>query len=177
MAGGDPARRYAEAAFELAREEGAIDRWRQDLRDIADAFSIPELQQVLVDDRIPLEERYRIVERVLDVHPLALNLAKLLVRRGRVGIARRVAAIFAQLADAYSGIVDAEVTTAVELGEDERDRIRERLKELLGREVRISTRVDPTIVGGVVVRVGDQVIDGSVRTRLRLLRDQLVGAA
>ncbi len=177
MAGADPARRYAEAAFELAREENAIDRWRQDLRDIAEAFSVRELHDVLIDDRIPLEERYRIVERVLDVHPLALNLAKLLVRRDRVGIAQRIAAIFNQLADAHAGIVDAEVTTAVELDEEERERIRAKLAELLGREVRISNRVDPSIVGGVVVRVGDQVIDGSVRTRLRLLRDQLVGAA
>ncbi|MEJ5221650.1 MAG: ATP synthase F1 subunit delta, partial [Tepidiforma sp.] len=83
---------------------------------------------------------------------------------------------FNRLADDYEGIAHAEVTTAVPLTDEQLASIRARLGQQLGKQVVATARVDPAIIGGAIVRVGDRLIDGSVRTRLKLLRRELEGA-
>jgi F-type H+-transporting ATPase subunit delta len=115
------------------------------------------------------------VERALAVSPLVLNLAKLLVSKGRSRDARAVAEAFGRMADEHEGIVHATVTTALPLGAAQLGAIESRLSVSLGMRVSATAVVDAAIIGGVVVRVGDRLVDGSVRTRLRRLRRELEG--
>ncbi len=176
MANVAAARRYAQAAFEIARDRGEIGRWREELRDVATVLAESQLAPLLADPKVPLDQKFRALERVLDVSPLVMNLAKLLVQKGRSQEARAVAEAFTRLADAYEGIAHAEVTTAVELTPERLNVIEQQLGQQFGKKVVATNRVDPTIIGGAVIRVGDRLIDGSVRTRLRLLRRELEGA-
>jgi F-type H+-transporting ATPase subunit delta len=174
---GDPARRYAQAAFEVALEEGNLDAWRAGLADMAQVYAMPEVQLFLGDDRVPLDRRLEFVDRVLDVPSGVRNLAKLLVVKRRVPLGPRVAELFARLADEHEGVIEAEVATATELTPELRERVERALAEGLGgRRIRLSHRVDPSLLGGIVIRVGDKLVDGSVRTRLRLLRQHLAAA-
>lgn len=170
------ARRYAQAAFSIARDRNDIPGWRAELGDVAAVLSDSQLAPFFADPARPVDEKFRLLERVLDVSPLVTNLAKLLVQKGRAADARDVAEAFNQLADEYEGIAHAEVTTAVPLNTEQLQAIESRLAAQLGKKVIASTRVDPGIIGGAIVRVGDRLVDGSIRTRLKLLRRELEGA-
>ncbi|MCC7366516.1 MAG: F0F1 ATP synthase subunit delta [Dehalococcoidia bacterium] len=176
MADPQVGKRYAQAAFAVAKDQGAIAQWRSDLEDIATVLVDSAAAGLLSDTRIPVDRRLAMVDRTLDVQPLALNFARLLVSKGRAGDAREVARAFAVLADAHEGVVNAQVVTAVELSAGELQSIQERLSSSLGKTVRATASVDPGILGGMIVRVGDRLVDGSVRTRLRRLRRELAGA-
>jgi F-type H+-transporting ATPase subunit delta len=168
------AKRYAEAVFSLAREKGDLDRWAADLETIAGTFADPELFALLENSRVPEATKEGMLQRTLGaISPLALNFAKLLVQRRRVSLAPDVAAFFREMLDAERGIVHAEVTTAVPVDAAEQSFIQQRLAAMLHKDVRIEMRVDSSIIGGVVARVGDRLIDGSTRTRLIALRHRL----
>lgn len=170
------AKRYAQAAFELAVETGTIAQWRADLEDIASVLSDSQLADWLADRNVPVEERFTAVQRILDVQPMALNFAKLLVQRFRSRDARAIVSAFTRLADAHEGVVDALVTTAVPMDSAQSTRIEQQISSAIGKNVRLTTAVDPAILGGLVIRVGDQLVDGSVRGRLKTLQKQLEGA-
>ena len=170
------AKRYAQAAFEIARDEGTLARWREELNDVASVLAESGLASMLADTRVATEKRLGAVERALDVSPKVKNLAKLLVQKGRAADARAVANAFGRLADDAEGIAHAEVTTAVPLSADQLQAISTRLTGQMGKDVRTTGRVDPEILGGVIVKVGDKLVDGSVRTRLKRLRRELEGA-
>lgn len=176
MASDEAARRYAQAAFDIAVADGTIEQWRSELNDIASVLAESELARTLADDRIPLEDRYAIIDRVLELSPKATNLAKLLVQKGRSLGARFVERAFSRMADERENRVDVEIASAVELSSDHLASIERSLAESIGKTIHASVRVDPDLVGGVVIRVGDKLIDGSVRTRLRRLQRQLEGA-
>lgn len=176
MADPQAAKRYAQAAFGIASDANAITQWRAELNDVATVLAESGIAPVLADTKLPLERRLSLVDRALDVSPLALNFAKLLVSKGRSGEARAVADAFDRMADEREGIAHASVTTAVELSADQLNAISARLSQSLGRQVRARAVVDPSIIGGVVVRVGDKLVDGSIRTRLKRLRRELEGA-
>jgi len=175
MANLEAAKRYAQAALSLAQEADAVAQWRADLDDVARVLSESDVALSFADGRVPLSERLALVERVLDVQPLVLNLAKLLVAKGRSLDARAVADAFGRLADRQEGIVHAEVTTAVDLAPDQVAAIERRLSESIGGRVTARATTDPSLIGGVVARVGDRLVDGSVRTRLKRLRRELEG--
>lgn len=177
MATDEASRRYAQAAFAIALDDGSIDQWRQDLADIATVLAGSDLELVLADDRIPLEDRQALVDRVLDISPKARNLAKLLVAKGRSRGAAFVAKWFDALANEHEGRTTAEVTAAVEMTDAQIADIERQLTSSVGKQVTATATVDPTLIGGVIVRVGDQLIDGSIRTRLRRLQKSLEGAA
>lgn len=176
MADVQAAKRYAQAAFAIARDSGSVPTWRAELDDVATVLAESAIAPLLADREIPLEQRQAMVGRALNVSPLVLNLARLLVAKGRSGEARAVADAFKRMADAHEGIAHAQVTTAVELTPGQLGAIATRLGASLGKDVRASAVVDPAIIGGVVVKVGDRLVDGSVRTRLKRLRRDLEGA-
>jgi len=172
------AKRYAQAAFELARERGDdLERWRADLDDIATVLAESPVAAILADTRRPVDERTAFADRALDVQPLALNLARLLISKGRSLDARAVAQAFGRLADEAEGVAQATVTAAIELSPEQVRDLEQRLGEALDRRVTATATVDPEIIGGLVVRVGDRLVDGSVRSRLKRLREELAGTA
>lgn len=176
MADRQVARRYAQAAFELAREEGDLEGWRRELDDVASVLVDSDAASVFADGRIPLSERFAFVERVLDVRQAVTNLAKLLIQKGRSAEAREVANVFGELVDEAEGIAHARITTAVELSPDDVAQVEQALSRAYGKRIIGHASVDPNLIGGIVLRIGDRLIDGSVRNRLKLLRQELKGA-
>jgi len=171
------AKRYAEAAFGLARDRGEIDRWVADLAAVAEVLNDKQVRALLDNPRVPETRREEMLDRALaGVSPLVLNFAKLLARRHRVDLIDEIVAAFNRMVDEYRGIVYADVTVAVPISEDEERYIRDRLSAMLKKDVRVRLHVDPRIIGGVIARVGDHVIDGSTRTRLLALRRRLAVA-
>jgi F-type H+-transporting ATPase subunit delta len=176
MLQGATARRYAEAAFELGSEHSSLDRWQSDLRTIAEYFGNRQLAFILSEPNIPFERKDQVVRELLGgkVKPDALGLALLLVERNLVSLAPRVRDEFERHYDEYRGQVHAEITTAAPLDEEMRERVRRDLAEITGKRIILHEQVDPSILGGAVARVGDTLIDGSVRRRLALLRQQII---
>ncbi|MBI2765492.1 MAG: ATP synthase F1 subunit delta [Chloroflexi bacterium] len=170
------AKRYAQAAFGIARDTNTIEAWRADLADIAAVLTESSAAAVFADGRIPLERRLALVERALDIGPQQLNLARLLVSKGRAPDAGAVSQAFNTLADEHAGIEHATLTSAVPLTQDQVRAFEQRLSTSLGKHVQATAITNPAILGGVVIRVGDHIVDGSIRTRLRQLRRQLEGA-
>jgi len=173
------ARRYAEAAFSLASEQNALDRWGDDLSALAAFADEGDVAPLLRSNRLPREEKLRLVEAGVGglLSPLAMNLARLLSERGNLHLAREVERAFREMLDDARGLAHATVTTAVPLSGDERTAIAARLSSMTGKQVDVSPVVDESIIGGLIARIGDQLIDGSTRTRLVALKRRLETAS
>jgi len=168
------ARRYAQAVLAIALERDELDRWQADMDVMASALAEPRLAALLESPRIHMRDKVRLLrEGLAALNPLAINLACLLVARGRLDLVGQVAAEYRRLADARRGIEEAQVTTAVPLEDEEREKLSRHLSAITGKAIRLTTRLDPAIIGGFVARVGDRLIDGSLRSRLRALRQAL----
>ncbi len=168
-------KRYAQAAFELALKKNELEDWQQGLRKIADLARNEELLTLLQNPRLPFPAKKSLLEKPLaGVNPFAFNLALLLVSKG---ILRRADDIFRQynhLLDAYRGVERAKVTSALPLGEEDQNAISDRLEKIVEHKVVIDAHVDPSIIGGFIARVGDTLIDGSIRQRLENLKTSLL---
>lgn len=172
-------RRYAEAAFQVALRDKAVETWRSELHTAAAIVADERIGRALANPSIPLETRISTAEATFGKHigRKVLNLVTLMLRRGRIEELPRLAAEFRRLDDERRGIVHATATSASPLTRDEIRAIIERLEQITGGRVELDAQVDPSLLGGVVVRVGDRLIDGSVRSRLERLRNQLVSGA
>jgi F-type H+-transporting ATPase subunit delta len=171
------AKRYAEAAYLLARESGNGDAWSTGLTAIAALFGDERAQPLFESTLVPPSQKLALVERALaGLDPLVLNLARLLVRRRRTSLGPQITEAFQGLIDQAKGISHATVTSAVPLLPNDRRAVEQKLREITGGEVIIETEVDDSILGGLVVRIGDRLIDGSTRSRLIALKQRLEGA-
>lgn len=169
------ARQYAAATFQLAAERNCVERWLEELRTVAGAIAAPGIGHTLASPVVAEADKFAALRISMQgIDPLVLNLLFLLIRRRRINLIGIIAAAFARLVDERRGIVLAEVTTAVPLGEQERVQVARRLATALGgKQVQMRLAVDPRIIGGLVVRVGDKLINGSVAGRLESLRREL----
>jgi len=172
-------RRYATALFEVARGRGALDEVVGELEFVARLFEENEpFRRFLTHLRIPTPDKRRVLEEAFEgrLSGITLDFLRLVVDKGRTAHLPGMWEEFKRLADEERGICPVKVTSAAELDEDQLNALRTRLEELTGRRVRLSARVDPGVLGGVTVTVGDRVIDGSVKGRLDRLRGFLAGA-
>ena len=168
------ARRYADAAFELARADGTIDRWERDLVALRDALADEELARLAEHPAVPYPDKERVLRRVVgDVGTQPLNLVLLMIRRGRPKAIGPMVERFAELVRRERGVALAEVRTALPLDDAQRRDITERLRSLTGSKIEINEVVDDSLIGGITVRIGDQLYDASVRSRLERLRARL----
>ncbi len=173
------ARRYAEAAFEVATRDGTIEAWRSEL-DVAGAVaSDDKVGRMLGNPAVALETRVEMAASILGkaVSKPVLNLIGLMLRRGRIHELPHVAAEFRRLDNVRQGIIEATATSAAPLTPDEIRAVTARMEQLTGGRIELDTQVDPSLLGGLIVRVGDRLIDGSVRGRLERLRNKLVSGA
>jgi F-type H+-transporting ATPase subunit delta len=173
---GATARRYAEAVFEIGTEQGTVDRWRDDLSVIAEYFGDHSLAFILGEPNVAADRKELIVKDLLaaKLQPDALGLALLLVERNLVEQAKRIYTEYVELYNNYHNQIVAEVTTALPLEPESRELIQRDLQQITGKRILLQERVDPSILGGAVARVGDTLIDGSVKRRLTLLRQQIL---
>ena len=173
----DPAaRRYARAGFDLARERGELDAWERDLRSLADALASNEAQAFITSRQATREAKESFLQRAAgELTPLVWNLVRLLNGKGRLGLLPQIAEAFQELVDEERGVAHAQVLTAVELSDDERQALARRLSEITGKQVTVHPHEAPEILGGLVARIGDELIDGSTRSKLEALKRQLAG--
>jgi F-type H+-transporting ATPase subunit delta len=178
MAGRDTsARRYADAAFELARADAKLDEWQRDLDALRAALDDPELRHVVEHPAIAYADKERVLRRVVSgVAEQPLRLVLLMIRRGRPGGIGHMVDRFAELVRRERGIALAEVRSAQPLDDAERGAIGRRLEQMTGGRVETREVVDESLIGGISVRIGDQLYDASVRSRLERLRARLTAA-
>jgi F-type H+-transporting ATPase subunit delta len=173
------ARRYAEAAFQIAERDGTVEQWLGQLTVAAQVTTDPKVVHLLENPETPIDERLSIFKAALGegMLPQLPNLLTLLLRRRRVEQLPRVAREFKRLYNRKMGIVEAIATSAAELDDAELSAIRGRLEQMTDARIELETRIDPALLGGVQVRLGDLLIDGSVRGRLERLRSRLASGA
>ncbi|MFC2016231.1 ATP synthase F1 subunit delta [Chloroflexota bacterium] len=172
------ARRYSQAVFEIAMERQELDRWQSDLRKIAILGEDAAFTPLLESPKLHFNEKVKLLsERLSDINPLALNLVYLLVARGGFSMVVEIAGEYQRLLDSYHGIEEAEVLTAIPLDDEDKLRLEERLGGVVGKKVVIKPKVDSSLIGGIVARIGGKLIDGSTRSRLEALKRELSGVA
>jgi F-type H+-transporting ATPase subunit delta len=170
------AKRYALAAFALAKDHGDTQQWVAALEAIGAFMGRPDIKPMLQNTRVSQDAKMRLVDAGLNDQPeLPLNMAKLLVRKNRTALAQDIATEFKAQVEAEAGVARATARTAVPLSTLEQEGLARKVEQFLGQRVVLAVEVDPSLIGGVVVQVGDRLIDASVRTRLESLRETLVG--
>lgn len=176
MLKGAIARRYAAAIFDLALKQNQLDRTLEDVQGIAQLFSKHTLAYLLREPKVPAQRKETVLREALSarVLPLSLNLALLVVQRGLVDLMPNIATELQQMVFDYKNQAIAEVTTAAAMDEKQQTLVKQALEKRTGKSILLQTKVNPEILGGVVARVGDQVIDGSVQLRLQVLKRQLL---
>jgi F-type H+-transporting ATPase subunit delta len=170
-------KRYAQAAFDLALEKNELETWQEDLRGIADLTDDEELMAFLQSPRLPFASKRSVLQKGLgEINPLAFNLALLLASKRRLKLAREISQQYDELLDFHRSIEHAEVIAAMPLIDEDQEAISRRLGEIVKHKVVIDVQVDPSIIGGFIARIGDTLIDGSIRQRLEALKKSLLGA-
>jgi F-type H+-transporting ATPase subunit delta len=169
--------RYAQAAFEIARDRSELAAWNDGLQAMKQALEGPGGLAFVESKQVPLEAKEELLRRVLGAPaPLLWNLVRLLASKGRLALLPQIAERFQELFDEERGIAHAQVVTAVAMTDAEREALTKRLSQLTGKQVDVKAFVEPDILGGLVVRIGDRLIDGSARTKLLALRRRLAGS-
>jgi F-type H+-transporting ATPase subunit delta len=168
---------YAEALFGAARERDELEEVLSDLGEFVDALQdSEELRLFFYGGQIPERQKRRALDGLTEgMKTSTTNFLKVLVDNGREEILEEVLARYEGLVKEHLGRIEVEVTTAVELSEDQRGRLKERLGDVLeGREIILDTNVDPELIGGAVFRYGGRMMDGSIRGRLESLREGML---
>lgn len=169
------ARPYAQAVFETASEESKLSEWSEMLGLLDAVVSDAQMQTVLSNPKL---DAAALTEFVLGVCGESLNetgsnLVKVLADAGRLAIVPEINNLFEQLRAEAEGVIEVSVTSAYELAADQQAAISEVMAKRLGRKVEITSDVDDSLIGGVVIRAGDSVIDASVKGRLKALATQM----
>ncbi len=167
---------YARALFEIARADGTLDEVEDELFRFARSYEgSEELRNTLSDDQIPAEKRQAIIEDLLGgkATPTTTQLVSMVVGSGKARDLPAIVDVLVQRASRAKQLDTAEVRTAVALTGDQKARLKAALENATGKSLNLKTIVDPSVVGGVVATVGDDVIDDSVRTRIDQLKARL----
>jgi F-type H+-transporting ATPase subunit delta len=166
---------YARALFEAARDADRLDPVREELGDFVEAqHQVPELRELLRSPQLDPTLKASALEELLGgEEQLVRNFLMLLVEKGRAGEIEEIARDFERIVAQEEGILDVELTTAVPLSEEEAGEVIAQIEKASGRPVVATRRVDPDLIGGIVLQVGSHRLDASVRGRLERLRREL----
>ena len=171
------ARRHARAAFQIALERNELDTWEGDLERLSQAVKDPLLYAFLENPKVHLDSKMKVLRQGLaGINPMVMNLAMLLVSRGRLNIVSDIAQDFERMVDEKKGIAHADVTAAIPLSHDDENKLARRLGDIVGSKVVVSTDVAPEIIGGLVIKVGDKLIDGSTKSQFTALKKSMGGS-
>jgi len=170
-------RRYARALFELAQEKGLLDQINRELELVVNMYEADSFLRAFMNDVMISPSKKREVLRDAfegKVSPLMLNFLYVVVQKRREPYLPSMYRAFQDLANEALGVVEVEVRSAVPLAEETARNLEARLSTKLGKRVKLRTQVAPELIGGLAVRVGDTLMDGSVRTRLRRMHERLI---
>ena len=174
------AKRYAKALVEVAAASGELDGVRQDLRALAELLrGHRDLRQFVSNPSVSRRDAGEVIQEVataMQVRPLTATFLQILLEGGRLAGLETILRAYELLVDERLGRVRAVVTSAAPLEADAQERLRRRLGDVTGKDVYLELRQDPTLLGGVVTQIGSRVFDGSLRTQLARLRDEMVRA-
>lgn len=170
---------YARSLFEVAREKDKLDVVREQLGAFADAVDGERrLQMFFFSPYFSSEEKKEGLGRaVTDAEPILFNFLELLIEKHRLPVIFRIRAVYDELWEDHNRLLPVEITSAVQLDETIVGQIGDRISQQTERKVELTARVEPDILGGIMVRVGNTVLDGSIRNRLEQLRKQVARAA
>jgi F-type H+-transporting ATPase subunit delta len=170
---------YARSLFEVAEEASKLDDVREQLGEIADALaSDRDLQVFFFSPYFSTQEKAEGLDKAVSgAEPIVVNFLKLLIEKHRMPALMRIRRAYNALWEEYNKLLPVQITSAVELDKKVVKHIGDQISEQTGRKVDLSATVEPDILGGIVVRVGNQVLDASIRRRLELLRKQISRAA
>ena len=170
------ARRYAQALYQEAEAQGAAEQVDEGMKSVQESLDASrDLELFFRSPIIKRDKKEAVIGTLFDgkVAPLIVQLMQLLVQKGREDILPAVVRQYGELRDERLGVVEARVRTAMPMAFDETEALRKALEGRTGKKVRLRVEVEPELIGGVVVRIGDRVYDGSVQHQLDSLRDQL----
>lgn len=170
------AKRYAEALFQVAAESENLEQIREEIHFVAEVFeSNPELNTIFTHPRLSKKEKKEMLEELFrgKVSESVLNLCYITVDKGREGYLPEISREYTILSNAEQGIVEATALTAVPMSEDELDALEKRLSEQFNKRIQLSNLIDESVIGGVLLKVGDKVMDGSLKGRLDSIEKEL----
>jgi F-type H+-transporting ATPase subunit delta len=171
MAGRYSARRYARAVFEIALEREELDEWQSGLERIARLSQDETITAFMASPDISFKDKASALREILGDHSLLMkNLLYLLISRGRFNMLADIVAEYQRFLDDHYDIERASIATAVPLDEEDKKKLDERLGKIIGKKVISDNKVDPGLIGGVVVRVAGKLMDGSTRGKLEALK-------
>ena len=176
MIGGGLAKRYAKALLEAAAEAGVLEQVAADLEVLGPLFAGKEVAAFFANPAAPRARKEAALTAATErasASQISVSLLRLLLARQRVGLLPDIARLFRDLVDERTGRIRGEVTAAVPLPAASLEALAARLSAVTGRQVRLAPRVDPTVLGGLVARVGSTLFDASLKTQLRRMREAL----
>ncbi len=167
-------KRYAQAVIQIARQDGATDAWLADLQALSQLQHSDPFVKALETPRLSLVDKSRVLaERYPTLSPRAVNLVSLLIEKRRVALLPGIFEEYRRLLDADRGIQRATVVTAVALTEEDTRHLEARLSDITGKRTVVTATVDPAVIGGVVARFEGRLLDGSTRSRLDALKQEI----
>lgn len=173
------ARRYAAAFFAIAQEKDELGRFEHELDLIVGTIkSNPEMERLFTHRLVTPADKKAMVKDLFagQVSPVTVNFINLLIDKRREGHLENILKQFVEMANAARNITDASVISAIELSYEDQKSLQERLTKITGKNIRLKTSVDPKLIGGIVIRVGDRILDGSIIKRLYSLKSNLMKA-
>ena len=169
------AKRYAQAAFEVALKNNNLDEWQSDLGKVSELLEDAEISRLIENPKLAFDLKAKLVkEKLGKVNPLVLNLCYLLISKGKLKYIGQVSNEYVRLVDEHRGIKHADVVTAVSIDDKDKEKLIKQLEAIIGSKVVAEIQVDPELVGGIIARIDGRLIDGSIRNKLQLLKKDLV---
>lgn len=174
------AKRYAKALFAVGQEEKALDEYATSLKEFAALLAAnPELDDALSNPMYPLDAREGVMAEVVKAAGLSTimgNFLNLIVQKRRADVLGDIAEMFQILVDEENNTAQGTVVSATELSADMQTKVQETLEKITGKQVTLTTQVDESIIGGMIAKVGDLVLDGSIKTQLEELKESIKGS-
>lgn len=170
------ARRYAQALFDIAREQNSIEVFARDLSSVIQSInSNEELKAIFYNQLVSVEEKKEIVNKGFtgSVHPMVSNFLNLLLDKFREPYLEQIYEVFLELSDIENKILKADVKSATDLSPEQVSKLEEKLSKITHQNVKVNVTIDESLIGGMAVKIGDKVYDGSVAMQLSMLKEHL----
>jgi F-type H+-transporting ATPase subunit delta len=170
------AKRYSQAIFEIAIENNEFDKWQIDLQKLDELANTNEFVSIMENPKFTFENKIKLLNsQTMGLSLRAMNLAQMLINKGRFSLLSDICLQYSTLLDDFRGVEKALVTTAIQLEENEITKLAEQLSSFSGKIVTLTNQVDPNIIGGIIIRIGGKILDGSTRSQLMALKSELIG--